>query len=121
MERLTDETISLLTERNKMGNVPYWTWPTSTFTQFAANKLADYIQAESEGRLIVMPCKVGDEFWYIAGTIRGNDYVTSGVVSCFECWDDHVSVVDTNGVDHYVFWLTREEAEAALRTEQDNE
>ena len=111
MERLT-------TYEPCEGGIPFVTVKDE---QEALQRLAAYEDMEEQGRLIVLPCKVGDTFWYIAGTIRGNDYVTSGTVSCFSVWDGHVDIVDTEGCDHYDYWFTREEAEKALEGGKDND
>lgn len=37
--------------------------------QDAFNRLADYEDAESEGRLISLPCKVGDKVYVVGGYI----------------------------------------------------
>ena len=92
-----------------------------------AGYLRDLVQAEQDGRLVVLPCKAGDTVWF--NTYAKNATVCLGVrphkVSHFD-----ISVVvpgeyiDTD-LPLYEFgrsvFLTREEAEAALETQEENE
>lgn len=72
----------------------------------------ELVQAEKDGRLVVLPCKVGDTV-----------YQTDGL-RVYECKVKKI-VFDTDGVGFddeaigkYVF-LTREEAEAALKKREE--
>lgn len=95
-------------------------------TRRMINKLADYEDAEAEGRLVVLPCKVGDLAY---GVENG-----CGARGCRDCASDgnctsqgwHIEECKTNER----FWamhrhllcktvfLTRPEAEAALKTKE---
>lgn len=84
--------------------------------------LLDICKAEAEGRLIVLPCKVGDTVYVINNRHIEHCKVARFVISSYGC--------GTRGEDlyqHIVFelsqlgktvFLTRKEAEAALRKEQ---
>ena len=115
IENLSNETVKMLTERNKMGNIPYWAWKNGVFTQFAANLLGDYVQAEAEGRLLVLPCKAGDTVWYIPS---GTRKIYSGICHCVSIQKGGVNIhlYDFDG-DAATYpasrvFLTRKEAEA---------
>ena len=77
-------------------------------------------EAESEGRLLVPPCKVGDTVWYIP---RGTRKIYSGICHCVSIQKGGVNIhlYDFDG-DAATYpasrvFLTREEAEAALEKE----
>ena len=94
--------------------------------------LRDLLQAEQDGRLVVLPCKVGDtvyKLWY-EPCHNGEDYPDS--YGCCGCEDEcdlkrsifnfKVPSVDwilshLNSFGDVVWYLTREEAEAALAQE----
>lgn len=84
------------------------------------DKLADYEDAEEQGLIVRLPCKVGDTFYYIAGTLRGNEYVASDAVAAIEISDTGPWIIDSCGCYHIEFWFTREAAEAALKGEKDD-
>ena len=83
-------------------------------------KLIAYEDAEEQGRLVMLPCKVGDTFYYIAGTLRGNEYVAYDTVAAIEISDTEPWIIDSCGCPHIQFWMTRAEAEAALKGERDD-
>ena len=106
-------------------DMPYWKIERaddlhSYLSGDAADKLAAYEDAEDEGRLVILPCKVGDTFYYIAGTLRGNEYVASDTVAAIEISDTEPWIIDSCGCYHSEFWMTRAEAEAALKGEKDD-
>lgn len=90
----------------------------------AAYKLKDYEQAEAEGRLIVLPCKVGDTVWF--------DTWERGIknIGIQPHKIDRVDVTFVSEVSEFVrteiplrelgksVFLTREAAEAALKEAQ---
>lgn len=88
-------------------------------------KLFEYEQEESEGKLIHLPCKVGDTVYYITGLSR--KYVKSAIVNeivinskgISELFVSNDTVNFENSFD--VFYLTREEAEKALEEQESNE
>ena len=90
-------------------------------------KLANYEDAEEEGRMIILPCKVGDTV-YEPRPSRG--YVQEYIITSIEIYDDSpiyrwdlkdgkgsfsfVAGFSGNAIGKTVF-LTREAAEAALK------
>ena len=84
------------------------------------NRMIEIANAESEGRLLVPPCKVGDTVWYIP---RGTRKIYSGICHCVSIQKGGVNIhlYDFDG-DAATYpasrvFLTREEAEAALEKE----
>lgn len=88
--------------------------------QYIADKLAAYEDAEEQGLLVRLPCKVGDTFYYIAGTLRGNEYVASDAVAAIEISDTEPWIIGTDGCYHSEYWMTREKAEAELKGERED-
>lgn len=105
-------------------NLPYWRIDRadglhSYLSGDAADKLADYEEAEEQGLLVRLPCKVGDtiyvifdgkiwdgEVYHISysdyyGKITATAWVKQGISAAFEHFGETV-------------FLTREEAEAAM-------
>ena len=81
------------------------------------SELDKYKCAEAEGRLLVLPCKVGDKVWRIGTGIHRDRIVYPTVVKnivkialWMQCEDFGKTV-----------FLSREQAEAALRKENGNE
>lgn len=95
-----------------------------------AEELQRYRKAEAEGRLLALPCKVGDtvyKLWY-APCHNGEEMPDSyGCSGCMDECDIHKEVFEKkvpslNFIVEYflndksmVYFLTREEAEAALK------
>lgn len=87
-------------------------------------KLQEYENLEEDGRLVVLPCKVGDVLYHtILGEIREKTVVSiSGLLSQFvrritihaQNARGAILPVETWQLGTHVF-LTREEAEAALK------
>ena len=76
------------------------------------------LQAEQEGRLVVLPCKVGDDVWFVRKFGKGQ-CIKRAKVSCINIdfrGEVFVSARRISGgyIGKTVF-LTREEAEAALK------
>jgi len=95
----------------------------------AMKKLANYEDLEEQGRLLVLPCKVGDEFWVLA---YEDDTVTHvkctgytihvdevNQINCGYAWLDSIEnqrdywKLDFKEFENQCF-RTREEAEVAL-------
>ena len=74
----------------------------------APDRLRELAQADREGRCVVLPCKIGSPVYSHARRLDGTDYVKET-----EFWWS-----DIPQMSKPVF-LTRKEAEAALRREQD--
>ena len=93
--------------------------------------LRELAEADKDGRLVVLPCKVGDTVW-ITGSVRR---LYSGKVRTFFCGDpsysrgmadNGVKMIRTTGCDIPIHefgktvFLTREEAEKALEEMKDD-
>ena len=90
------------------------------------NKLGKWIKAEAEGRLLILPCKVGDAVYFLWHHFGGSAEIVQGKVSMLQqksdlSWKFRVSeggsVFDRkmDDIGKTVF-LAREEAEVALST-----
>ena len=85
----------------------------------AFKELDNYRQAESEGRLIVLPCKVGDTVFEITN-LPGDGAIQMRFVAEIAWLSGHGTVLLSPGLvigfDDFgkTVFLTREEAEAAL-------
>ena len=129
MERLTAK------ERNFDGsaytNEPFITEDSSLtpYGEKILNKLADYEDAEEQGLLLRLPCKVGDKIYnpvfeyYKSGELIKEPYVIEAVVARFGFAKEELTIVLRNGIEYREFYadsigktvfLTREEAEKAL-------
>lgn len=106
-------------------NYPYW------HEQYdALSILAHYEDLEEQGRLIELPCKVGDTVWnvneYVEGFkirpmeivlmeigVKGKKYIFSVYTDDY----DNDELVQSYGFDDFgnVLFLTKEEAEAKLK------
>lgn len=78
-------------------------------------KLKDYEDLEEQGRLIKLPCKIGDKVWHISGraikedVISGIEYSYDGM---FYIWSNEDTWL--GGFNDIVF-LTKSEVEAKLK------
>ena len=101
-----------LTNRNKeiptlVDNAEYW-----LEVYF---KLKDYEDLEEQGRLVKLPCKIGDKVWHISGrdikedVISGIEYSYDGM---FYIWSNEDTWL--GGFNDIVF-LTKSEAEEKLK------
>ena len=105
-------------------DVPYWRIDRAIdshnyLSGDAADKLAAYEDAEEQGRLVILPCKVGDMVYYR----RGRDIIGDTVDRIIIDGIDNQVLVGAHKV--FTFWdfgrnvfLTREEA--ALKGGQDD-
>lgn len=97
------------------------------------DRLRELVEAEREGRIVVLPCKLGDSVWYITSTTEICHGVLVGVWLNYYTrpitWIEVKYVSKLTG-EHTVksridlmlgktVFLTREAAEAALKGEQD--
>lgn len=87
-------------------------------------ELDRYKCAEAEGRLLVLPCRVGTHLWKVTHPYKAEPKVTEFVVKNIRtAGKKHrmqievqaVNVPATNWMEPSKFYRTREEAEAALR------
>lgn len=81
--------------------------------------IRDLIQAEKDGRLIVLPCKVGDTVYVIGESCDFCETYLDEPERCMRCEKGHY--VEERGFELWMLselnesiFLTREEAEAAL-------
>ena len=78
-------------------------------------KLGKYEDLEEQGRLVKLPCKIGDKVWHISGSdikedvISGIEYSYDGM---FYIWSNEDAWL--GGFNDIVF-LTKSEAEAKLK------
>lgn len=68
------------------------------------------------GTLMFLPCKVGDEFWWILKLYDGSFMVTSEEVQAIKITKRGISVIDMTGEEWYLseIYFTKEAAEKAL-------
>ena len=101
------------------------------FVGEAIDKLAEYETAEEEGRLVVLPCKVGDTLFCFS---RGKIYPFK--VRCIRIYEERVEIELWYAGDEenlkfwhitiaeqdigYKFFFTEEEAEKALKEMEGN-
>ena len=98
------------------------------------DRLRELAQADREGRCVILPCKRGDTVWFIksafsvaAFPIEANHVSIRGI----DCDGDvlYAAITDYNKIERHfkssdiskTVFLTRAEAEAALRREQDGQ
>lgn len=111
MERLMDDRMcEMLFEYRELGSI---------------NHLRKLVQAEQDGRLVVLPCKVGDAaYWVHSGTITECRVyrIQQNRTGLFICLRSKVShgAFRADCIGKTVF-LTREEAEAALESQKGGE
>lgn len=108
----------------QLGN-PRENWPSILWGD-AVNKLADYEDAEEQGRLVILPCKVGD---MVRDKIADHIFTIQTVElghkagTLFRCGnpgtEDYMAFYDIE-IGKGIEILTREEAEAALKGGQDD-
>lgn len=94
------------------------------------HKVADpLLRAQADGRLVVLPCKVGDMLYEVTGRKTISVYKVKAIrvelFSLFIEWDivegfvwQYLNGINANEIGKTVF-LTREEAEAALEAMED--
>ena len=93
--------------------------------QFALlNRIRDLARADSAGRLVVLPCKVGDGLWtFCSHTVEQVYSFTVTDISTLNgrtmLNTSRCGVIDARDIGKTVF-LTREEAEAALEAMKDD-
>ena len=87
---------------------------------FSAKKMLEFIKADKDGRVLILPCKRGDELWAYGDFQRGWE-VYKITVSDLSTLNGR-TVLNTNGFETIrpedigkTVFLTREEAEKALQ------
>lgn len=114
-----------LTDRSKEMPTPISNH--ATYYAQCVNKLADYEDAEEQGRLIILPCKVGDTIWEFkyGCTIGPDDLCYIPSKACGNCKSLTCSIAPRKVIDvadaalltrrwGKTVFRFREEAEAAL-------
>ena len=109
----------------------------------AINRLAEYedsglspeevqelAQAKADGRLVVLPCKVGDNVYFLLQELDGEWYVSSPhritEIGTRGFWTSAFPLEKPNAMDDFTSWsefgktvfLSREEAEKALEVRE---
>ena len=83
-----------------------------------AVRVIKFLEAEDEGRLLILPCKVGDTVYCIRkNPFAKGRYVKENIAESITVYrDNRISIFSTlEDVLGKTVFLTREEAEAALR------
>ena len=95
----------------------------SAFEDFGVDRLAELAQADREGRCIVLPCKKGDTVWRIVHDAAPHITKDRCTDIKYENRDIWVHLIGDRVMGSWNFgkllFLTREEAQAALRREQE--
>ncbi len=112
MERLTfeaggfnafsDKGISTYAGMQKDGSIIY--------IGSVADKLAEYEDLEEQGKLLKLPCAVGDTVYTLNPLLNGKTVIGETTADAFFC-----ALVMLEGRFGKTVFLTREEAEAALK------
>lgn len=76
-------------------------------------RLCEILQAETEGRCVVLPCKVGDTVYRVVTPTPGPPLLSEMKITTMKQAASLVNLVGKHKLVSY--YLTREEAEAALR------
>ena len=94
----------------------------SAFEDFGVDRLAELAQADREGRCIVLPCKKGDTVWRIVHDAAPHITKDRCTDIKYENRDIWVHLIGDRVMGGWNFgkllFLTRQEAQAALRREQ---
>lgn len=98
----------------------------------AVNFIRKYEDAEEQGRLVILPCKIGDTVYFLQRCLDSYMFVNYGDVIAFHVYRSYITVevndhdafnpfvtLDVSAFGKTVF-LTREEAEAALKGGHDD-
>lgn len=105
-----EETVRTPEEVTALGKLfDYVLEESKTLTEQLAllNRIRDLAKADRDGRLVVLPCKVGDTVYILRRTFDGAD-----VVGETELWWDDIPQLGKT------VFLTREEAEKALEAKK---
>lgn len=76
-------------------------------------RLCEILQAETEGRCVVLPCKVGDTVYRVVTPTPGTPLLSEMKITTMKQAASLVNLVGKHKLVSY--YLTREKAEAALR------
>ena len=95
----------------------------SAFEDFGVDRLAELAQADRDGRCVVLPCQPGDRIWIDGRKAIIEEFFGYKTERYFQAqFYDNMQYIDVpfEEIGKTVF-LTREEAKAALRREQDEQ
>ena len=93
-------------------------------------RLRELARADAEGRLVVLPCKVGDNVYFLLQELDGEWYISSPIriteIGTRGFWTSAFPVEKPNAMDDFTSWsefgktvfLTKEEAEKALEARE---
>lgn len=82
-------------------------------------KIKEWIKADKEGRLVVLPCKVGDTVYRLFAGNPDNPVIATLKINTVA---EAVKLIGKMGMHKYIgTFLTREEAEAALEAMEEEE
>lgn len=86
------------------------------------DRLCELVQANRDGRCVVLPCKRGDTVWRICGP-KGRKFVAPREVQSVTMYEPGKFELFTNCFDWLgkTVFLTEEEAEAALKAMKEGE
>ena len=95
--------------------------------EYDLDRLREMVQAKREGRCVVLPCKIGDPVWrlYDDCDLPGDCYTKQKCKGCeyrnlfIEEQAFCLSMLGQNGKLNPPYYTTNEEAQAALRREQE--
>lgn len=114
MERLTERIDSVPDEESDV-------WGKNHDYVSAAEKLAEYEDLEQQGRLVKLPCKVGDTVYIIIAKSISKQKVKEIIIDEYGIkFKTNRRMFGLRDVFHAVF-LTREEAETKLKELGDNQ
>ena len=99
------------------------------FCGISETRLRELAEADREGRCVVLPCKIGDPVWrlYDDCDLPGDCYTKQKCKGCeyrnlfIEEQAFCLSMLGQNGKLNPPYYTTNEEAQAALRREQDEQ
>ena len=93
-------------------------------------RLRELARADAEGRLVVLPCKVGDNVYFLLQEFDGEWYMSSPIriteIGTRGFWTSAFPFEKPNAMDDFTSWsefgktvfLSREEAEKALEVRE---
>ncbi len=85
-------------------------WESEEYKGKAVDKLAEYEDLEEQGKLLKLPCAVGDTVYTLNPLLNGKTVIGETTADAFFC-----ALVMLEGRFGKTVFLTREEAEAALK------
>ena len=127
MERLTERTeFGIVGNNGRVTNYPLYKVADDdpldhNIVGQCFNKLADYEDAEEDGLLLQLPCKVGDKVYNLIPRIKKANNFQENEITVIKIYKDSVYIFFKNGLAKDIkqigktVFLTQEEAEQALK------